>query len=61
MDDYSSPAPTLEVPYDTLVGEEKTVDNVEMKKEIQKFPCTYLTIPFVLNRQKKTYWEDAQK
>ena len=36
MDDYSSPAPTLEVPYDTLVGEEKTVDNVEMKKEKQK-------------------------
>ena len=34
-------SPTLEVPLDTLVGEEKTVENIEMKKEKPKYPCIH--------------------
>merc|ERR1719495_612959 len=34
-------SPTLEVPLDTLPGEEKTVENIEMKKEKPKYPCTH--------------------
>ena len=41
MVDDSPLAPTLEVPLDTLVGEEKTLENIEMKKEKPKYPCTH--------------------
>ena len=55
MVDDSPLAPTLEVPCDTLVGEEKAVDNVEMKRENPKFPCRYCDNTFASKNAKRKH------
>ena len=55
MVDDSPLAPTLEVPCDTLVGEGKAVDNVEMKRQKPKFPCRYCDNTFSSKNAKRKH------